>query len=43
VKAELRVEVLKAELEGFDLNAARAKVRVADAILIFICEGIWLM
>ena len=28
----LRVEVLNAEVEGDDLNAARAKVRAVDAI-----------
>jgi hypothetical protein len=29
----LRIEVLKAEAEGVDLNAARANVRDAEAIL----------
>jgi hypothetical protein len=32
VKAVLRVAVLNAEVDGEDLNAARAKDRVADAI-----------
>jgi hypothetical protein len=40
VKAVLRTEVLKAEVEGVDLNAARAKLRVVEAIIklwIYIC------
>lgn len=41
MKAVLRVEILKAELDGVDLNAARAKVRVADAISPLIREGGW--
>lgn len=31
-KALLRVEVLRAEVEGVDLTAARAKVLVADIV-----------
>jgi hypothetical protein len=33
VNAALRVEVLKAEVEGVDLKAARAKVRAVEAIV----------
>jgi hypothetical protein len=33
VNAVLRVEVLKAEVEGVDLKAARAKVRAVEAIV----------
>jgi hypothetical protein len=33
VKAVLRVEVLKAEVEGVDLKAVRAKVRAVEAIV----------
>lgn len=33
VKAVLRAEVLKAEVDGVDLNAARAMLRAAEAIV----------
>ena len=33
MKAVLRVEVLKAEVEGVDLKAARAKARAVEAIV----------
>ena len=33
VNAELRAEVLKAEVKGVDLDAARAKVRAVAAIM----------
>jgi hypothetical protein len=33
VKAVFRAEVLKEEVEGVDLNAARAKLRVVEAII----------
>jgi len=33
VKVVFRVDVLKAEVEGVDLNAARAKLRDTEAIV----------
>lgn len=40
VNAVLRVEVLKAEVEGADLNAARAKVRAVEVIVKLLIQQI---